>query len=322
MTVTNDDSEDLGISPYRLFTKEEWAQLRKDTPLTLSEAELQNLRGLNEPVSMDEVVQIYLPLSRLLNLYVTATQGLFRATTEFLGRRNARKTPYIIGIAGSVAVGKSTFARILRVLLSRWPHHPHVDLVTTDGFLYPNAVLEERGLMQKKGFPASYDRKRLLRFLSDVKAGKGEVSAPVYSHVSYDIIKDRLVTFNKPDILIVEGLNVLQPGKLPRLGLAIPYVSDFFDFSIFIHADEQLVRRWYVERFLQLRYTAFRDPAAYFHKYAHLTDEEAEAVADGIWNSINLVNLRKNILPTRQRADLILCKGRDHSIETTALRKL
>ncbi len=311
-----------GVSPYQNFEKHEWARLRKDTPLTLTEAELSQLRGLNEPVSMDEVVQIYLPLSRLLNLYVSATQGLFQATTEFLGRKGNVKTPYIIGMAGSVAVGKSTFARILRHLLSRWPHHPKVDLVATDGFLWPNAVLEERGLMERKGFPASFDRKRLLQFLSDIKAGKRNVTAPVYSHVAYDVLPDRYVTIDRPDILIIEGLNVLRPGKLPKDGEAIPYVSDFFDFSIFIDADEDVIHNWYIERFLKLRRTAFRDPASYFHKYALLADPEIIEIGNSIWKNINLANLRKNILPTRQRADLILRKSADHAIESVRLRKL
>ncbi len=311
-----------GVSPYQNFEKHEWARLRKATPLTLTEAELSQLRGLNEPVSMDEVVQIYLPLSRLLNLYVSATQGLFQATTEFLGRKGNVKTPYIIGMAGSVAVGKSTFARILRHLLSRWPHHPKVDLVATDGFLWPNAVLEERGLMEYKGFPASFNRKRLLQFLSDIKAGKRNVTAPVYSHVAYDVLPDRYVTIDRPDILIIEGLNVLRPGKLPKDGEAIPYVSDFFDFSIFIDADEDVIHNWYIERFLKLRRTAFRDPASYFHKYALLADPEIIKIGNAIWKNINLANLRKNILPTRQRADLILRKSADHAIESVRLRKL
>ena len=310
------------FSPYQNFTKKEWARLRKDTPLTLTESELSHLRGLNEPVSMDEVVQIYLPLSRLLNLYVSATQGLFQATTEFLSRKGNVKTPYIIGMAGSVAVGKSTFARILRHLLARWPHHPKVDLVATDGFLWPNAVLEKRGLMSRKGFPISFDREHLLQFLSDIKAGKRNVAAPVYSHVAYDVLPDREITIDLPDILIIEGLNVLRPGKLPKDGEAIPYVSDFFDFSIFIDADETIIHDWYIERFLKLRRTAFRDPASYFHKYAHLSDEDTIKVGESIWQDINLVNLRKNILPTRQRADLILRKGADHAIESVKLRKL
>lgn len=311
-----------GFSPYLHFDKREWSELRKDMPLTLNEGELEQLRGLNEPVSMDEVIQVYLPVSRLLNLYVEATQGLYQATSEFLGNRDGGKTPFIIGMAGSVAVGKSTFARILRVLLSRWPGHPKVDLVPTDGFLRPNAELEAKGLMEKKGFPVSFNRKKLLCFLSDIKAGKRNVAAPVYSHVEYDVLPNREIIIDRPDILIVEGLNVLRPNKLPKHGSAVPYVSDFFDFSIFIDADERTIRTWYIERFLKLRRTAFRDPASYFHKYSPLSDEETEAVADSIWNRINLVNLRKNILPTRKRADLILRKGADHRIESVSLRKL
>ena len=309
------------ISPYQSFTREEWAHLRADTPLTLSEAELVELRGLNEPMSMDEVEQIYLPLSRLLNLYVAATQQLFAATNEFLHGSNA-KVPYIIGLAGSVAVGKSTTARILRTLLARWPNHPQVALVPTDGFLLPNAVLEERGLMDRKGFPESYNVGQLLRFMSDVKAGKTNVQAPVYSHIVYDVVPDRTITVNTPDILIVEGLNVLQPAPLPKDGKLIPYVSDFFDFSIYVDADKGDIANWYIERFLSLRKTAFNQPDAFFAKFATLSDDEARATADNIWTRINLKNLCRNILPTRQRADLILRKRGDHRIHSVTLRKL
>ncbi len=309
------------LSPYRVFSKREWASLRADMPLTLTEAELDELRGLNERISMDQVVDIYLPLSRLLNLYVEATQQLFRATQKFLGGRQ-RKVPYIIGMGGSVAVGKSTMARILQALLRRWPNHPKVAFVPTDGFLLPNRVLEERGLLQRKGFPESYDLPALLRFLSAIKAGLPRVTAPVYSHLLYDVIEGETITIDQPDILIVEGLNVLQTGKPPRDGKAIPYVSDYFDFSIYLDADEEMLRTWYIERFLSLRQTAFRNPKSYFHRYASLSDEESRKVANQIWEQINLVNLRENVLPTRLRANLILRKERNHAIEHVYLRKL
>jgi type I pantothenate kinase len=301
--------------------REDWARLRADTPMPLTEAELDNLASLTERVSSDEVVDIYLPLSRLLNLFVEATQGLHELTTQFL-RKSDGKMPFIIGLAGSVAAGKSTTARVLQALLARWPSHPKVELVPTDGFLFPNAVLEARGLMNRKGFPESYDLTKLLNFLGDVKSGKERVEAPVYSHLIYDVLPDQMLGIERPDIVIVEGLNVLQPAKLPKDGEAIPFVSDFFDFSIYIDAAAELVESWYVERFLRLRQTAFRDPASYFHRYATLSEEEAIATGLSIWRSINLVNLNENILPTRQRADLILRKGADHAVETVALRKL
>jgi type I pantothenate kinase len=312
---------DTDVSPYRFFTKTEWARLRADTPLTLDEADLDELRGVNDPVSLDEVAQIYLPMSRLINLYVLATQNLFGVTQRFLGGAE-HKVPYIIGLGGSVAVGKSTTARLLRALLARWPDHLKVDLVTTDGFLYPNEVLEREGIMERKGFPESYDLPSLLRFMSDIKAGRRNVAAPVYSHLTYNVLPDARVVVDQPDILIVEGLNVLQTGRPPKDGKAIPYVSDFFDFSIYIDADVGILRQWYVARFLSLRETAFRDPNSFFHRYSKLTDEEANTIANGIWDRINLPNLLENIQPTRQRADLILKKGDDHSIETVALRKL
>lgn len=315
------DAKQQEISPYRQFSRAEWAKLRADTPLTLTEEELVELRGLNERVNLDEVVAIYLPLSRLLNLYVGATQSLFRATQEFLGG-NQHKVPYVIGMGGSVAAGKSTTARILGQLLARWPNHPKVDLITTDGFLLPNATLRREGLMDRKGFPESYDLPTLLRFLSDVKAGRRRVSAPVYSHLHYDVLPDERVVIDQPDILLVEGLNVLQTGRPPRDGKAIPYVSDFFDFSIYLDADEHILRQWYVDRFFSLRATAFRDPRSYFHKYASLRDPEARETATRIWETINLANLRENVLPTRQRADLILHKGADHLIDRVWLRKL
>ena len=309
------------VSPYRMFTREQWAALREDTPMTLAPAEVAQVRSLNDRLDMKEVEDIYLPLSRLLSLYVAATQRLFRAQQRFLGTEDT-KMPYIIGVAGSVAVGKSTTARVLKALLARWPNTPRVDLLTTDGFLFPNAVLEREGLMEKKGFPESYDLPALLRFLSDVKAGRRPVRAPVYSHLVYDVMPNEWVEVDRPDILIVEGLNVLQTGRLPKDGEAIPFVSDFFDFSVYIDADEDVLLRWYVDRFLTLRGTAFRDPKSYFHRYSKLSDEEAVATATSIWERINLVNLHENILPTRQRADLILRKGESHMVEEVALRRL
>ena len=310
-----------GLSPFREFTRDEWAALRADTPLTLTVEDLQKIQSLNDPISLEEVVAIYLPLSRLLSLYVAATQGLFKATQRFLLAEDG-KVPYVIGIAGSVSAGKSTTARVLKALLSRWPNTPKVDLVTTDGFLHPNAVLQAEGLMEKKGFPESYDGSALIRFLSQVKAGQHHVEAPVYSHLVYDVVPGETVSVDRPDILIVEGLNVLLPSRMPKDGKAVPFVSDFFDFSIYLDADEALLEKWYVQRFMTLRQTAFRDPRSFFRKYAELSDEEAEATARGIWNRINLPNLRENVLPTRPRASLVLTKGASHRIEKVALRKL
>lgn len=314
-------SDDLVFSPYRVFSRADWARLRADTPMTLLPDELEQLSGIIEELSVEEVEQIYLPLSRLLNLYVAALQKLHAVTSTFLGKAD-NKVPFIIGVAGSVAVGKSTTARVLKALLARWPDHPRVDLVTTDGFLLPNAELEAGGMMNRKGFPESFDTGRLLTFLADVKSGKDKVEAPVYSHFHYDILPDQVLVFERPDILIVEGLNVLQPARLPRDGAEIPFVSDFFDFSIYIDAEPRVIEEWYLERFMRLRSTAFRDPGAYFHKYAGMTPDEANARALDIWSNINLKNLEENILPTRQRARLILRKTADHRVESVALRKL
>jgi type I pantothenate kinase len=312
---------DSQLSPYRLFPRKEWAALRDDMPMTLTVDEVSRLRSLHDRLDMAEVEDIYLPLSRLLSLYVSATQGLFQVQQAFLGTEDV-KLPYIIGVAGSVAVGKSTTARVLQALLTRWPNTPKVDLVTTDGFLYPNAVLDREGLMEKKGFPESYDLPALLRFLSDVKAGRRPARAPIYSHLVYDVIPNEWHEVDRPDILIVEGLNVLQTSRLPRDGKAIPFVSDFFDFSVYLDAGEDILLSWYVDRFLALRGTSFADPKSYFHRYSKLADPEAVEVATSIWTRINLPNLHDNILPTRQRADLILKKGESHLVEEVALRRL
>jgi type I pantothenate kinase len=301
---------------YVTFSRDDWAVLRAATPMTLRQDDLAALQGINEHIDLDEVAAIYLPLSRLLNLYVSAVQDLQRVSSTFLGSI-AAKVPYIIGVAGSVAVGKSTFARILQALLSRWPDHPKVDLVTTDGFLYPNAVLTERGIMDRKGFPESYDTRALLAFLRAVKSGEPEVSAPVYDHITYDILRGEQVTVRQPDIVIVEGLNVLQVS-----GDSIEFVSDYFDFSIYVDAEEADIEEWYVERFFALRESVFTNPASYFSNFAALTDEEANAIARGIWSSINGKNLAQNIAPTRERASLILRKARDHRVTEVRLRKL
>lgn len=312
-------------SRYLDFERDAWARLRAATPLTLSQDDLDELRGINERVSLAEVEAVYLPLSRLLNLHVAATQTLHKATDTFLGSL-PRPAPYVIGVAGSVAVGKSTFARILQALLSRWPDHPRVDLVTTDGFLLTNRDLEARGLLARKGFPESYDVRRLIEFVGGVKAGEGAVHAPVYSHQAYDIVPGDFQVVDRPDIVILEGLNVLQAGDGARLpaearARARVFVSDFFDFSIYLDADEAHIERWYVERFLTLRETVFQDPRSYFHRYASLTDAEAVATAHDIWRAINGVNLRENISPTRERARLVLEKGVDHTVRRVRLRR-
>ena len=317
---------------YLDFDRQAWSALRAATPLTLSEADLAELRGLNEQVSLEEVETIYLPLSRLLNLQVAATQTLHKATDLFLGSL-PRPTPFVIGIAGSVAVGKSTFARILKALLSRWPAHPRVDLVTTDGFLLTNAALEARGLLRRKGFPESYDVRKLVEFMNDVKNAAGPVRAPVYSHQAYDIVPGEYQVVDRPDIVLVEGLNVLQTGDSTRPVAgdaprrtegARPrmFVSDFFDFSIYLDAAESDIERWYIERFLTLRGTVFRDPDSYFHRYASLSDREAVDTARDIWRAINGVNLRENIGPTRDRARLVIEKGSEHAATRVRLRRL
>ncbi len=306
-------------SPYMTFTAEQWAGLRAATPLSLDETDLERLRGINVELSLDEVASIMLPLSRLLNLYVGASQELYRASDTFLGQLPA-KVPFVIGIAGSVAVGKSTTARVLQALLGRWPDHPKVDLITTDGFLYPNAVLNERGLMERKGFPESYDRRRLLQFMSDIKSGEPKVEAPVYSHLTYDILDDVHLTVCQPDIVIVEGLNVLQTSAATSESPL--FVSDFFDFSIYVDADTDDIKQWYVERFFTLRETAFQDKRSFFRRFAELSDAQATATATAIWQAINEKNLVENVLPTRERADLILRKGADHSVTQVKLRRL
>ncbi|CAM2812029.1 type I pantothenate kinase [Skermania piniformis] len=303
-------------SPYLEFDRRQWRALRRSTPLILTEEELRGLRGLGEQIDLDEVAEVYLPLARLIHLQVAARQRLFAATATFLGETHPhRQVPFVIGVAGSVAVGKSTTARVLQALLARWDHHPRVDLVTTDGFLYPTKELQRRGIMHRKGFPESYDRRKLLRFVTEVKSGVHQVSAPVYSHITYDIVARQFTVVRQPDILILEGLNVLQTG--PRL-----MVSDLFDFSIYVDARIEDIEHWYVTRFLALRKTSFADPESHFHHYTGLNDRQATLAAEEIWASINRPNLVENILPTRPRATLVLRKDADHSINRLRLRKL
>ena len=322
MPPLNGNGGDRETSPYVELDRTAWAALGAVTEQPLTEEEITRVRGLGDELDLDEVEQVYLPLSQLLSLYVKAAGSLHRAQEEFLARPHPPRTPFVIGVAGSVAVGKSTTARLLQQLLAHWPEHPSVALVTTDGFLHPNAELRRRGLLARKGFPESYDRKALLRFVMDIKSGKDEVEAPTYSHLVYDVVPHEKVIVKRPDIVIVEGLNVLQPARVHddgRTGLAI---SDFFDFSVYVDAATGDIRRWYTERFLRLRETAFRDPASYFARYGHLSEEDAVAEAHRIWDAINGPNLEANIKPTRSRATLVLRKDADHSVRYVRLRKL
>jgi type I pantothenate kinase len=314
-------TDDADFSPYQTFSRAEWARLRSGMPLPLTEEDLRHLRSLGDEVSLDDVADVYLPLTRLLQIYIAAARNLDLMRCVFLGTPDDR-IPYVIAIAGSVSVGKSTTARLLRALLASGPGAPRVDLVTTDGFLLPNRVLDERGIMHRKGFPESYDRHALLQFMADVKSGRPRLRAPIYSHLVYDVVPGEFQLVDRPDILIVEGLTMLQrgtsrPGRASRV-----VISDFFDFSIYVDAAEEHLEQWYVERFLKLRQTAFRDPSSYFRRYGDLSEEQAVATARRIWREINGENLRANILPTRERAHLILRKGADHGLERVQLRRL
>lgn len=310
------------LNPYHHFSKPEWSKLRDGQPMTLDQGDIDRLRGLTDPISLEEAEEVYLPISRLLSYYVEAIQGLHNVQSRFLQTPHNLKVPFIIGVAGSVAVGKSTTARILQALLARWPSTPRVDLVTTDGFLYSNAVLTEKGLMQRKGFPESYDRSRFVNFLADIKSGKANVKVPVYSHLVYDVVPGTEVVVDRPDILIVEGLNILQPGELPKTGKPILFASDFLDFSVYIDADNDDLEEWFMQRFFRLRETAFKDPTSFFRRFAEMSEEEAGSFGRQVWRTINLPNLVDNVLPTRGRADLILKKGKDHLIENVSLRRV
>ncbi|RYE09177.1 MAG: type I pantothenate kinase [Hyphomicrobiales bacterium] len=314
-------SNKLEFNPYHRFSKAEWAQYRDGEPMTLSAADIERLRALTDPISLAEAEEIYLPVSRLISFYVEAAQAVHRVSTRFLNTDDS-KVPFIIGVAGSVASGKSTTSRILRALLQRWRTSPKVELVTTDGFLHPNAVLDQRGLATRKGFPESYDRAALINFLSDIKSGKPAVKVPVYSHLVYDVIPDEFITIDRPDILIVEGLNILQPGELGKSGRPLLFASDFIDFSVYIDAEESDLREWFMVRFRALRDSAFTDPKSFFRRLAELPTDEAESFAMGAWDNINLPNLRDNIAPTRSRATLILKKGSNHAVEEVALRRI